>query len=179
MKSCKLLLPLTLSNNCHSRFGWSLSPPGAKQSDRSARQPGHLSAGLIIVWLSILLSACASAPLPFQLVSAEKVWRGVIQPNAQRIEVTMGDKRYQGFYILAASTAYSIGPPVMFSRWGAGYPSEMTTTVLSNSARATLSASSDPRENLFCQFILDGARALGECKDLSGHSYQMVAESSK
>jgi hypothetical protein len=116
------------------------------------------------------LSGCAPLPpVPFDLVDKDQVSHGSFFPADRRLEVLIGDKHFEGFYIVASGTVLSQG-------WWPrrGFPNDTTTTFSSNSARATLSAGDD--ERLSCEFLLEGARAIGECRSTSGKSYQLVTQ---
>lgn len=120
---------------------------------------------------ALALAGCAAPqPVPFQLVdAASKVHRGTLYPQTGRIEVAVDDRQYSGFYIIAAGFAVSQPPPFVRR-----FPYETITTYATNEARAALSDASGRRLN--CQFLIEGSRAIGECRSPEGVSYQMVAE---
>ncbi len=119
----------------------------------------------------LLLAGCAPMqPIPFQLLERGQTYQGTFQPGERRLDAQIGDKHYSGFYILESGTAYSQG-------WWPrrGFPSDTVTTYTTNSARATLTAPDGDR--LFCEFVFEGSRALGECKSLDGKAYRLLSES--
>ena len=121
--------------------------------------------------LALALAGCAAPqPVPFQLVdAASKVHRGTLFPQTGHIEVAVEGSQYSGFYIIAAG--YAVSQPTPFVR---RFPYETITTYATNEARATLSDASGRRLN--CQFLVEGLRAIGECRSPDGTAYQMVAE---
>lgn len=117
-----------------------------------------------------LLGGCAPLPpVPFELLGDGQVCHGAFFPSGQRLEATIGGRRFEGFYIVSAGTASSHG-------WWPyrRLPNDVTTTYSTNSARAMLT--SPDGERLSCEFLIEDRRALGECKSTSGKSYQLVAE---
>lgn len=117
-----------------------------------------------------LLVGCAPlAPVPFELLGDNQAFHGAFFPSGQRLEATIGGRRFQGFYIVAAGIASS-------HSWGPyrRMPNDVTTTYSTNSARAMLS--SPDGERLSCEFLIEDRRALGECKSTSGQSYQLIAD---
>ena len=121
--------------------------------------------------LALALAGCAAPqPLPFQLVDpASKVHRGTLFPQTGRIEVVVDGQMYSGIYIVA--TGFAISHPML---WGPYFFHDTVTTYTSNSARAHLTAEGGRR--LSCEFLIDGPRAVGECRSPEGTVYQMVAE---
>lgn len=127
-------------------------------------------AGCALVVATTLAGCAAPLPLPFRLIDpAARVHRGTLYPDSQRIEVEVDGVKYSGFYLLASGIGFS--QPVFIAPW---YPGDRITTYTSNQARAHL-GSADGR-NLGCEFLIDGARAAGECRTPEGRIFQMVAE---
>lgn len=127
-----------------------------------------LSASLCVV---ALVTGCATPqPVPFQLIGpSSAVQKGAIFPDRQSIEVTIDGQQYKGFYLVAAGAAYSES----YGGWRHG-PNQSVTTYSSNSARAHLS--SDKGQRLNCEFLLEGMRAIGECRTPAGVTYQLSAD---
>ncbi len=128
------------------------------------------------VWcigILMLLSAggCAtSPPVPFQLIdSASRIQPGNIFPDVHRLEVMLDEHLFTGFYIVATGTA--ISQTLTGRRF---IPRDTVTTVFSNSARAHLTA--DNGQQLNCEFLFEGRRALGECRTPAGATYQLTAD---
>ena len=121
--------------------------------------------------LALALAGCAAPqPFPFQLIDpAAKAHRGTLYPDTQRIEVAVDGVKYGGFYIVATGFAFS--HPMMV---GPYFACDTVTTYTSNAARAHLTA--EGGRSLSCQFLIEGARAVGECRAPDGATYQMVAE---
>ena len=125
----------------------------------------------LCVFLVALASGCTTLqpkPLSFSLIQGKDTFNGYFHPIEKRMEVNIGDKHYTGFYIQAMSSA------VTQSLWiRRGFPGETMTTVSSNSARSVMTSSDG--ERLFCEFLFEGNRALGECKTTGATSYQLIA----
>lgn len=120
---------------------------------------------------ALALAGCAAPqPVPFRLVdAAAKIHRGTLYPQSGRIEVAIDGKAYGGFYILASG--FAVSQPTPFPR---RFHYDTVTTYTSNQARAHLSAAGAPPLN--CEFLVDGPRAVGECRTPEGAAYQFVAE---
>jgi len=117
---------------------------------------------------TLIVQGCAS-PLPFQLVDAHaRVAQGILYPGDGHIEANVDGVVFSGFFIFASGSAVS---QTFGGRWG--LPRETETTYESNSARAHLAAA-DGR-SLDCQFLLQGRRALGECRTPQGTTFQLIA----
>ena len=131
----------------------------------------HYRPNLGICVLALAAAGCAAPqPLPFQLVDpAAKVHRGTLFPENRGIEVVVDGQMYSGIYIVA--TGFAISHPML---WGPYFFHDTVTTYTSNSARAHLTAEGGRR--LACEFLVDGPRAVGECRTPEGAVYQMVAE---
>ena len=127
-----------------------------------------LLASLLVI---LIAGGCAAPlPMPFQLVdSASRVQRGTIFPDSQRIEVTVDEHLFTGFYIVAngAAVSHSLGGRRFF-------PSDTVTTFSLNSARAQLTA--DNGQRLSCEFLFESRRALGECRSPAGAVFQLIAD---
>lgn len=121
--------------------------------------------------LALAMAGCAAPqPMPFQLVDpASKIHRGTLFPDTQRLEVAVDGLKYSGFYIVA--TGIGIAHPIMV---GPYFSYDTVTTYTSNQARAHLTAEGGPP--LSCQFLVDGPRAVGECRTPEGTVFQLVAE---
>ena len=130
---------------------------------------GAMPRQTLAVIAAAFLGACSPlAPLPFELIDDGKVFQGAFFPSEERLEATIGDKKFQGFYILASGIATSQ------STWPVRrLPSSTTTTYSSNAARAMLTSQQGDR--LTCEFLLEGRKAIGECKSTDGRIYQLVA----
>lgn len=130
--------------------------------------PGNLIYGLLT---AIALAGCAAPqPMPFQLVDSEsKVQKGAIFPANHRIEVTVDGHVFSGFYMVATGAAVS---QTSGSVWF--YPSNTLTTYYSNAARAYLTAENGQR--LSCEFLIESAHAIGECRSPAGKVYQLIAD---
>ncbi|MCX7174977.1 MAG: hypothetical protein NT159_13875 [Proteobacteria bacterium] len=109
-------------------------------------------------------------PLPFDLVDKGRVFHGTLSPTDRRVEVDIGGKHFQGYYLLAAGTAYFQG-----GSWRRPYANDVSTSFVSNSARATMVA--DDGERFTCEFIVEDNSAIGECKSTTGQTYQLVTQS--
>ena len=123
--------------------------------------------------LSVLILAvgCATPqPVPFQLLdSSNIIQRGTIIPDGQRIEVVIDGQLYKGFYILGSQVAFSE------TLGGRLTPLDTVTTTTSNTARAHLASANGQQLN--CEFLFEGKRAIGECKSPEGKVYQLSAGS--
>ena len=121
--------------------------------------------------LALVMAGCAAPqPMPFQLVDpAAKVHRGTLFPETRGIEVVVNGRKYSGFYIVASGFAFSHPMPM-----GPFFAPDTITTYSSNQARAHLTAEGGRR--LSCHFLVDGPRAVGECRTPEGAVYQLVAE---
>jgi hypothetical protein len=112
----------------------------------------------------------APQPVPFQLVdAATRIQRGLIFTDSQRIEATVDDRLFSGFYIVATGSAFS--QSLMGRRF---WPRETVTTFSSNSARAQLTAAGG--QQLSCEFLFEDRRALGECRTPAGAVFQLIAD---
>lgn len=131
----------------------------------------HLQSVIACLCALFLIAGCATPqPVPFQLVDpASAVQKGTIFPANQRIEVTIDGQYYKGFYLLANGSAYS----ETYGGWRLG-PRTSMTTYYSNSARAKLT--SDNGKYLSCEFLIEGNRAIGQCKTPAGVAYQLSTE---
>lgn len=132
-----------------------------------ANIPGSLLYSLFVV---VVLAGCAAPqPMPFQLIDPEsRIQKGTIFPENHRIEVTVDGHVFSGFYMVATGAAVSqTSGGVWF------YPSNTMTTYYSNSARAYLTAENG--QQLSCQFLIESAHALGECRTPAGMVYQLIA----
>jgi len=129
----------------------------------------HLTLGACA--LALVMAGCAAPqPMPFQLVDpAAKVHRGTLFPETRGIEVVIDGRKYNGFYIVASGFAISHSMPM-----GPYFYPDTVTTYSSNEVRAHLTAEGGRR--LACQFLVDGPRAVGECRSPEGTVYQLVAE---
>jgi hypothetical protein len=125
--------------------------------------------GLLVLFAAILAGCAPLPPVPFELVDRNQTWQGTFYPSEQRLEAVVSGKTYRGFYIIASGTAYA--QPMWPRRL---FPNDTIVTFTSNAARATMSA--DDGERLFCEFNIEGGRAVGECKSPGGQSYQLVAQ---
>jgi len=118
-----------------------------------------------------LLSACTTVqppPLPFSLAQGDQLHNGQMHPGDHLMEVTVAGKRFEGFYIQANSTALSQG---LWPR--RGFPNDTVTNISSNAARAVMTAADG--ERLYCDFMFEGNRVLGECKSSTNASFQLLA----
>lgn len=131
---------------------------------------GSLPRRSLVAIAAAMFGACSPLPpLPFELIDDGKVFQGAFFPSEERLEATIGDKKFQGFYIVASGIATTQGT------WPARrLPSSTTTTYSSNAARAMLTSQQGDR--LSCEFLLEGRRAIGECKAADGRVYQLVAQ---
>ena len=118
----------------------------------------------------LLAGGCATPPVPFQLLdSTSNVQSGVIFPDSERIEVTVDGVLFNGFYIVESGAAVSqtlTGRRFM--------PSDTVTTFSSNSARAHLMAENG--QQLSCEFLFEGRRAVGECRTPAGAVFELKAD---
>lgn len=122
----------------------------------------------IALLLASFLGGCAPLPpMPFALIDKAQTYRGTLSQSDRRVEVTIGGKHFQGYYLLATGTAY-------FDRWSwrRPFPSELSTTFISNSARATMVAPDG--ERFACDFIIEDNSAIGECRSSGGATYQLI-----
>lgn len=121
----------------------------------------------------LLLGACATtpaAPTGFRLIDENNtIHEGALWADSRLIEVTLGESRYRGFYIVATSMA-TVDTWPSFRH---GFPRESVAIVNGNTAKAHLS--SDNGEHLNCDLIFQGKRIIGECKSPQGKTYQLVA----
>ena len=129
-----------------------------------------LSRRAIVVVAAAMFGGCSPLPpLPFELIDDGKAYQGAFFPSEERLEASIGDKKYQGFYIVASGVATTQ------SAWPARrLPSSTTTTYSSNAARAMLTSQQGDR--LSCEFLIEGRKAIGECKSADGRVYQLVAQ---
>lgn len=121
-----------------------------------------------LIGVSAFCGCAPLSPIPFELVDRGQVYQGTLSRSDRRIEVDIGGKHFQGYYLLASGTAH-------FHQggwWRRPFPNEITTSFVSNSARATLVASDG--ERLVCEFIVEDSSAIGECKSTKGQTYQLV-----
>ncbi|RTL51419.1 MAG: hypothetical protein EKK46_11865 [Rhodocyclaceae bacterium] len=128
---------------------------------------------LASVALTLALAACAPMPrMPLQLVDGQaKASQGSLDPNTQRLEVVIGNTRFEGFYVVATGTAQSQSFP---SPWPMrrSFPLETVTTFQSNTARASLKSADG--QYLACEFVFQERKAAGECKETHGMIYQFI-----
>jgi len=119
---------------------------------------------------ALTLLGCAPwPPIPFDLIERGQVYHGTMWPSDRRVSVDIGGKQFQGYYLVATGTAYFQGG------WHRRpYPYDMRTNFVSNSARATMVAADG--ERLSCEFIVEDASAIGECRSTNGQNYQLVTE---
>ena len=118
-----------------------------------------------------LLSACVTVqppPLPFGLAQGNQLYNGQIHPDDHHMEVTVAGKNFEGFYIQSNSTAFS---QALWPR--RGFPNDTVTNISSNAARAVMTAADG--ERLYCDFMFEGNRALGECKSSTDANFQLLA----
>ena len=127
-------------------------------------------------WLAGLavmcLSACATlqpVPYPFELVGPKASFIGKLYPGSRTMEVSIAGKAFSGYYIQSVSRSVSDG--LLFRR---GMMDGVVTTTFDNSARGVMS--SQDGERLFCDFLFEGSRLLGECKRPGAESYPMVSQ---
>lgn len=118
------------------------------------------------------LAGCATQPpVPFQLIDQQSIAHaGVYNPNDQSMQVTIGNKAFRGFYIVATGTGYSTTDTFFPRRFG---PLDTYSSISSNSARALLR--SDDGESITCQFLFQNGRAIGDCTSSRGKTFQFVA----
>jgi len=139
-----------------------ISPPGLKRLTSRTTLLGLI--GATALW------GCAPwPPIPFDLIERGQVYHGTMSPSERRVAVDIGGKQFQGYYLVATGTAYFQGG------WNRRpYPYDMRTNFVSNSARATMVAADG--ERLTCEFIVEDASAIGECRSTNGKSYQLVTQ---
>ena len=136
--------------------------PGLKSWLSSRALMGLLGASAI--------SACAPLPpVAFDLIERGQVFHGTMSPSDRRVAVAIGEKQFQGYYLLATGTAY-----FQSGGWRRPFPNDMRTSFVSNSARATMVAADG--ERLTCEFIVEDSSAIGECKSTNGPTYQLVTQ---
>lgn len=97
------------------------------------------------------------------------VHKGWFHPEMHTMEVDIGDTHYQGHYIIATSTAVFQG--LWLRR---GFPNDTVTTINSNSAKAVMN--SPDGKHLFCDFLFEARRVLGECKSAANLTYRLVSQ---
>jgi hypothetical protein len=121
--------------------------------------------------VALAVAGCAApAPVPFRLIDdANKEFQGTLSSDGQRMEVWLGDRLYQGFYIVATSVATTEQWPSRFGR----LPRDAVTVTSGNSARAHLASTDGQR--LACEFVFESGRAIGECRSPQGKTYQLIA----
>lgn len=126
---------------------------------------------IAFITLIILAAGCAAPqPVPFHLIDSEsRMQKGTIFPATQQMEATVDGQLYKGFYIVATGVAHS----ETFGGWRYG-PHETVTTYSSNSVRAQLT--SDKGQHLRCEFLLEGKKAIGECRSPAGAVFQLTAD---
>jgi len=125
---------------------------------------------LMALLAAVTLCGCAPwPPIPFDLIERGQVYHGTMSPSERRVSVDIGGKQFQGYYLVATGTAYFQGG----WHWRP-YPYDMRTNYVSNSARATMVAADG--ERLTCEFIVEDASAIGECRSTNGQSYQLVTQ---
>lgn len=133
--------------------------------------------GALLVALLILGGCAAPQPYPFDLVDeGNKVYRGTFIPADNRLEVWIGNKLYQGFYVVATGVATTTGFGMGFGwrgRYGSMFPNESMTVVNSNMGRAHLQTAEG--DHLNCEFLFEARGLVGECKSPQGKIYQMAA----
>lgn len=119
---------------------------------------------------ALALWGCAPLPpIPFDLIERGQVYHGTMSPSERRVAVDIGGKQFQGYYLLATGTAHFQGG------WHRRpYPYDMRTDFVSNAARATMVAADG--ERLSCEFIVEDASAIGECRSTNGQVYQLVTQ---
>ena len=120
---------------------------------------------------AVYLGGCASlqpVPYPFELVGAQGSFIGKLYPASRTMEVTIENKPFSGYYIQSVSRSVSDG--LLFRR---GLMDSVVTTTFDNNARGVLSAADGDR--LFCDFLFEGMRMLGECKHPGAASYSLVS----
>jgi len=130
-----------------------------------------LKNNLIIIFLLDLVVGCvASPPMPLQLVdSASRMYSGTLNPDSQKLEVTIDGHLFRGVFIVGSGSAVSE------TLSGRRYlPGETVTYYTSNSARAHLT--SDNGKQLNCEFLYEVSHAIGECKSPSGAVFQLSAD---
>jgi len=120
--------------------------------------------------VALALWGCAPwPPIPFELIEGQQIYHGTMSPSERMVSVDIGGKQFQGYYLVATGTAYFQGG------WHRRpYPFDMRTNFVSNSARATMVAADG--ERLTCEFIVEDASAIGECRSTGGPSYQLVTQ---
>ena len=122
-----------------------------------------------LIGVSSLCGCAPWPPIPFDLIERGQVYHGTMSPSERRVAVDIGGKQFQGYYLVATGTAYFQGG------WHRRpYPYDMRTNFVSNSARATMVAPDGERLN--CEFIVEDASAIGECRSTNGPSYQLVTQ---
>jgi hypothetical protein len=125
---------------------------------------------IIVPLLAILAGCAAPAPVPFQLIDAERTYTGSFKPADESIDILIDDKPFHGFYIVARGTTVSTYE-TPFSRRFRSF--QTITSSTSNSARALLTAADG--EKITCAFLFEDKRAVGDCKSSKGKVYQFVA----
>ena len=125
-----------------------------------------------LVALIALLAGCAApVPVPFQVIDSNNVvYQGIFGADNQSVEVRIGDTLYQGFYIVSSSIQNTT---TWVGRFGQ-IPRESISVASSNNALAHLVATDGQR--LTCEFLFQGARAIGQCMSPQGKTYQLVAD---
>lgn len=122
-----------------------------------------------LIGVSSLWGCAPWPPIPFDLIERGQVYHGTMSPSERQVAVSIGGKQFQGYYLVATGTAYFQGG------WHRRpYPFDMRTNFVSNSARATMVAADG--ERLTCEFIVEDASAIGECRSTNGSSYQLVTQ---
>lgn len=136
------------------------------------------------------LAGCASTPRPpmgFELIDQQaRVHTGSLNTQTRGMTVGIGQRVYNGFYVLESEsvTTMSYPPTVFVGRYGhpgfSGFPyggvmmpMPARAVALSNKAKAHLRSAEG--DHLACEFLFDGPRATGTCTGATGVSYQFVA----
>ena len=123
--------------------------------------------------LLALLAGCAtpSGPVNFELIDERAaIHQGTIDAQKQAMSVSIGERAYSGFYVVATDSVSTTSIGGFSHRI---WPTETRSSVSSNIARAHLRSADG--SHLACEFMFEGERAVGSCKTQAGVSYQFVA----
>ena len=129
------------------------------------------------VLAAVVLAGCATtppAPVRFELVDPQaQVHVGSLDSQTRGMTVAIGTEVFNGFYVLeiqeVSTTLYPTGGwyrrPMM--------PMDSHGVSVSNRAKAHLRSAEGG--HISCDFLLEGSRAAGNCKNTSGANFQFVA----
>lgn len=123
----------------------------------------------------VFIAACATpnAHYRVELIDDQsRVFSGSLDANSRGITIGMGERVYNGFYVVVTESVTSTAFPTYWGRRPFG-PMEAQSLVVTNQARAHLQSSDGG--HLSCEFVLDGARAVGSCLAPAGQRFQFVA----